>query len=190
MIFDRFITLQKFYLKYFNLFISLLSLSIVLYYWYKFINFRFVGSSGPEGFRGLRGNMGPSGNIGFDGADIDKTYDITQLNVDPPKGPPGSIGKDGLPGPDGVKGPQGPIGVKGLKGKMGPNGIKGLKGPKGPDGVEGDNIIKSILLLTKFKKEDCMWTIDQDCPDNMIISGIQFDPLLSYKCCPTRLHII
>jgi hypothetical protein len=64
-----------------------------------------------------------------------------------------------------------------------------LKGPKGPDGIEGEHITNSILLFTKYKNEDCLWTIDQDCPDNMVVTGVQFDPLLRYRCCPTRIYV-
>ena len=64
-------------------------------------------------------------------------------NVQPPIGPIGPTGPQGLTGPtgpQGLTGLQGPTGSQGLIGPTGPQGVKGdtgLQGPTGPQGLTG-----------------------------------------------------
>jgi hypothetical protein len=100
------------------------------------------------------------------------------------------MGEDGPIGIQGKSGSQGPIGNMGNIGKIGETGIRGLKGAKGNPGILGEHVNKVIRLYTKYNDIDCKWTIDKECPDNSVISGVKFDPYLSYKCCPTRIYVL
>jgi hypothetical protein len=174
-------------LKYLNLLISLLCLSIVIFYWIKYKNLNTAGIQGIIGDRGIRGNMGNQGNTGLTGINIDRNIG-DNIIVSSPKGPPGLQGITGPTGPRGVIGPIGFKGLTGSNGGIGSTGISGLIGPKGQQGPPGNSITKNIQLLTKYN--DCIWSIDKQCPNNYLISGVDFGPILKYYCCPTRLWII
>lgn len=171
-----------------NIFFSILSLIIILYYWYKFLNTRLIGKPGSLGPIGNRGLIGPPGKLGITGLDIDKNIINDNMIIPGPQGPPGLMGPPGIQGKIGPDGPTGKIGLTGPVGGIGLTGQPGLTGPKGPRGPAGKNITKNIFLLTKYN--DCNWTSEKQCPDNNIISGIDFGPVLKYYCCPTRLYII
>jgi hypothetical protein len=171
-----------------DIFFSILSLIVILYYWYKFLNTPLIGKTGKDGPIGNRGQIGIAGKIGIDGNNLNRNINVENVIVSSPMGPPGLLGPSGPPGKQGPDGPIGKTGLSGSEGGIGLTGQQGLPGPKGLPGVDGKNITKNIFLLTKYN--DCNWTSEKQCPDNNIISGIDFGSILKYYCCPTRLYII
>jgi hypothetical protein len=180
--------MDKNILKLLNLLTSLLCLIIVLYYWNKFYSFSFnEAQKGSQGEQGQYGEIGNRGPIGINGPNIDININ-GQKTIIPDKGVIGDIGLQGSKGKQGNQGPVGPEGDKGNTGNQGIQGIVGLPGPRGPQGANGKTIDVPIYVLTKYN--DCIWTGDMECPDNMVVSGLKTQPYLQKQCCPLRLYVV
>ncbi|XP_076304531.1 uncharacterized protein LOC143222229 isoform X3 [Tachypleus tridentatus] len=89
------------------------------------------GKKGSTGI-GLKGQKGESGQLLFEGGEVEG---MKFLKVSGPKGEKGSKGNPGVDGPPGPEGPVGATGPRGFSGIPGKIGLKGEKGEPGPPGL-------------------------------------------------------
>ncbi|KXJ23733.1 Collagen-like protein 2 [Exaiptasia diaphana] len=124
---------------------------------------------------------------------------VNESRIPGPQGPPGP---QGIQGPEGAVGPIGPRGPVGPQGIQGPRGLKGDQGQRGPRGESGISALKGCQHHELESMETTQATaeiyltgpspghviVGLDCSSSIkgIISRLQSDGTISYKCLCTR----